>query len=102
VDTEIFTGDDGRFAVTLEHPGPYRVEFSTSSDEFGWSERETRDVFASEARRTSIRRFRPAPPQRSWDENGRSRRAAVRGRVVVATVRTIRHRFHTRTSAPPV
>ena len=89
VDTEFFPGDDGRYVVTLDHPGSYRVELSTSSDEFGWSERETRDVFAP-AGETNIDFVDPDPAPAllppCFEENGdASRSGTVRGRVTCVT-----------------
>lgn len=87
VDTELYTGDDGRYSGTLEHPGRYRVEFSTTSDEFGWIERETRDVVVT-AGTTSVDFVDPDPTTMppSWEENGEvALSGPVRGKVVGAT-----------------
>lgn len=88
VDKEFNPDEDGRYAATLEHPGPYRVEFWTESDEFVWIVRETRDVFVP-AGETNIDFIDPdpAPPSRSGDgvEEG-SPSGLVRGKVVCSTV----------------
>jgi hypothetical protein len=89
VDSEFYPDDEGRYAGTLDRPGRYRVEFSTASDEFGWIERETRDLDVS-AGETRVD-FNdpdpvPAPPPPSCEENGdASLSGPVRGRVVGVT-----------------